>query len=130
MEIMGRVEVRVLWAENRARHIIREVEVYQDKKDEELIAQRMKWRTGWPWARRNYTREEAIRSYTEAIFSPFPCIDGWQCKDEAQAILRLCQAAEREGNRTIWLTDAALATLDTWGASKIDEEETTDRADD
>ena len=52
--------------------VIARIEKHREDKDEKTIATRMQYKHGWIWARKNYTREEAIDFLNEQTW-----LDSW-----------------------------------------------------
>jgi hypothetical protein len=76
--------------------VIARIEAHRAEQNEKVIAVRMQYRHGWPWNRRNYTREEAIAFLNEQTW-----LDRWGwCYDyggqlrRVKSIMKLAQLGD------------------------------------
>lgn len=93
-------------------------EVLQEKK-EKCIEKLMQRRCGWPWKRRNWTREEALDYAMSGVrgdsfdIAPFKRIEmhGSYWANRVQQLLHLASAAKRDGNTVIVSSEMAECLL-------------------
>ena len=113
---LGRIRISILVAEERALGTIRRIEAYQNHINDRRIKEAMSGRVGWPWARRNRTRAEAIE-YLRRSWDGYPDYSGAYWEARARRILELCRLAEVDGSGEIWITDQGIRVLNSFGGN-------------